>query len=78
MHPLLNNITGLTDDDLNSKRAEIYQKIAWAYRMGHSSMVGQLQMIADDYNFELARRNQKLMDDMQARSKNHTDKIQIG
>ncbi len=79
MHPLTNDLSKLTDDELHKKREELQKRLTFAYRMGHSQMVNQLQMISEDYNAEVIRRNQKMMDEINKKSSgNHQDKIQIG
>lgn len=79
MHPLVSDLSKLTDDELHTKRAELQHRLNFAYRMGHSQMVSQLQMIAEDYSIEVSNRNAKMLDEINAKtSKNHQDKIQIG
>lgn len=62
MHPLLLDLTNLSDEEFHTKRAAIQERMAYAYRIGNASMVGQLQLIAQDYVVEMERRNQKLLD----------------
>ena len=78
MHPLAPDLTGLTDDALHSKRAELSNRMMFAYRMGHSDMIGQIQLLIGDYEMEIQRRNQKMLDDMNKNGKNFADKINIG
>lgn len=65
MHPLTNDLSGLSDEDLFNKKNELSNKLNYAYRAGYSDMVMQIQLILEDYSFEIDRRNRKMMDDAQ-------------
>jgi hypothetical protein len=77
MHPLAPDLSGLTDDDLHKKRAELQNRMMFAYRMGNGDIIGQIQLLLGDYDMEIQRRNQKMMDDLQKNNKNFKDKIDI-
>lgn len=63
MHPLAPDLTSLTDEELHTKRGELQSRMGHAYRMGSADMVGQLQLLLQDYAMEVERRNQKMMED---------------
>ena len=65
MHPLAPNLETLSDEELHTKRSELQNRMGMAYRMGSAEMVGQLQLLLQDYAMEVERRNQKMMDDAQ-------------
>ncbi len=65
MHPLTPDLTSLTDEELHTKRSELTSKLNYAYRAGYGDMVGQIQLVLQDYAMEVERRNQKMMDDAQ-------------
>lgn len=69
MHPLSPDLSQLTDAELHKKHGELVQRLGQAYRIGPFNIIGQLQMILDDYNSEIQRRNQKIMDDMMKKGK---------
>ena len=69
MHPLGPDLTQLTDADLHKKQGELVQRLGQAHRIGPFNIVGQLQMLLNDYNSEIQRRNQKIMDDMMKKGK---------
>jgi hypothetical protein len=77
MHPLTPDLSGLSDDELHKKRAELSNRMQFAYRMGHGDMIGQIQMVMGDYDMEVQRRNQKMLDDLEKNSKTFKDKIDI-
>jgi hypothetical protein len=77
MHPLTPDLTGLSDDELHKKRAELSNRMMFAYRMGHGDMIGQIQLVMGDYDMEVQRRNQKMLDDLEKNSKTFKDKIDI-
>ena len=77
MHPLAPDLSKLTDDEVHNKRAELQNRMTFAYRMGHGDIIGQIQMLLMDYDMEIQRRNQKMLDDMQKNNPNFKDKIDI-
>lgn len=75
MHPLVSDLSKLTDDELHKKHGELMQRLNFAYGRGRNShMVQQIYMLLDDYRNEIQRRNQKHLEEMQrqieARQKN--------
>jgi hypothetical protein len=65
MHPLLSSLSNLSDDELNTKLAELHKRYSQAYRGGPFQVLPQLQMLIEDYNAELSRRNAKKMKEME-------------
>lgn len=61
MHPLAPDLSTLTDEELHTKRSDLMNRLTTAYRMGSSDMVGQLQLLLQDYAMEVERRNQILI-----------------
>lgn len=77
MHPLAPDLSKFSDEELHSKRSELQNKLSFAYRMGHSELVGQLHLLLDDYNLEVEKRNQKMLEQINKSNKNFQDKINI-
>ena len=77
MHPLAPDLSKLTDDELQKKRSELQNRLAFVYRTGNTDLVGQLSMLINDYDIEIQARNQKLMDQMAKASKNFGNIINI-
>ena len=65
MHPLTNDLSKLTDEELHSKRSDLQNKLSFAYRMGHGDMVNQLQLVLGDYAMEVETRNHKMLEQAQ-------------
>lgn len=63
MHPLAPDLFNLSDEELHTKRSELQGRLSYAYRIGSADMVGQLQLLIQDYAMEVERRNQKMMED---------------
>jgi len=63
-HPLANDLSKLTDAELQTKHGELTKRITQAYRYGNTGIVEQLNMLLADYQFELQRRNQKMLEDL--------------
>ena len=77
MHPLTPDLSTLTDEELHTKRSELGNRMVFAYRMGHAEMIGQIQLIMGDYDMEVQRRNQKMLEDLEKNSKTFKNKIDI-
>lgn len=77
MHPLTPDLSKLTDNELHEKRGELQNRMVFAYRMGHGEMIGQIQLVIGDYDMEIQRRNQKILDDLEKNSKTFKNKIDI-
>jgi hypothetical protein len=65
MHPLAPDLSKLTDDELHTKRGELQTRMSQAYKFGSADMVGQLQLLLQDYAMEVERRNQLMLDQAQ-------------
>jgi len=65
MHPLTPDLTKLTDDELYTKRAELQNRLGYAYRIGNAEMVNQINLLIQDYMLESERRNRKMLEDAQ-------------
>jgi len=70
MHPLAPDLTKLTEDELHTKRAELNNRLNYAYRIGNPEMVQQLTLLQQDYALEVERRYKKMFDESQ---KNNPD-----
>lgn len=64
MHPLIEDVSHLKDEDLHKKIYELTTKLTQAYRMGNYALAGQCHMLLEDYNAESIRRNQKKLDEI--------------
>jgi hypothetical protein len=65
MHPLAPDLGKLSEEELHTKRGELQGRLNYAYRIGSTDMVNQLQLLLQDYAMEVERRNQKMLDDAQ-------------
>ena len=65
MHPLSPNLRDLSDDDLHKKLADLNKRYMQAYRIGPFQIIPQLQMLIQDYNEEVSRRNAVKMQELQ-------------
>ena len=61
MHPLVPDLAGLSNEDLHKKYSELVQKLNQAYRFGPTSAIPQMQMIIENYKYEMDARNRKIM-----------------
>lgn len=73
MHPLISDLSKLSDEELFNKNSDLQSKLAFAYRIGNPDMVGQLQLFLYDYREEVGRRNQKMLEDASKRGKDGTE-----
>jgi hypothetical protein len=68
MHPLVADLSGLSTEDLHKKYNELMQKYNQAHRFGPTSILPQLQMILENYRYEMDIRNRKIMAEMEEKS----------
>jgi hypothetical protein len=68
MHPLVPDLSNLSTEDLHKKYNELMQKLNQAYRFGPSGAVPQMQMILENYRYEMDTRNRKIMEEMEAKN----------
>lgn len=68
MHPLVSDLSNLSNDELHKKYNELMAKMNQAYRSGPTSVIPQMQMILENYRTELDNRNRKLMAELEEKS----------
>lgn len=76
-HPLTPDLSKLTMEELTNKHSDLLKRITYAYRIGQSDMVQQLQLLLEDYQAELNERNLKQLEEMNKASKNFKNIIDI-
>lgn len=64
MHPLVSDLTELTDAELADKLQALNQRINMSYRMNNGGLTQQLHMILADYQSESQRRLKAQLDEM--------------
>lgn len=68
MHPLLNDLSKLSNEELQKKYGELQKRYMQAYRFGPVSIIPQIQMVMESYQNEIAERNRKSMEEMEKRA----------
>lgn len=68
MHPLSPDLSNVNDDELNKKFGELQKRYMQCWKFGPMDLLPQLQMLMDDYQAEIQRRNAKVIDDMNKRA----------
>lgn len=68
MHPLTPDLTELKDDELHKKLSELTQRLTMSYKQGNYPIAGQLHMLIDDYQAEVTRRQQKVLEELSAKN----------
>ena len=76
-HPLTPNLSNLSMDELVNKYNDLYKRMGMASRWGNGAMIGQLRMILEDYQFEIDKRNRLQLEEMQNKSSQFKDIIDI-
>lgn len=61
-HPLQIDLTALTEEEFHRKRNELLNRLNIAYRMGMADAVRQIQIMLEDYQVEIERRNAEHME----------------
>jgi hypothetical protein len=77
MHPLVPELTNLSTEELHKKYNELTKKLNQAYRFGPSGAIPQMQMILENYRYEMDVRNRKLMEEMEEKNNNFKGIIDI-
>ena len=78
MHPLLDELSGLSNEEVQKKHSEIMQKLNQAYGMGNRMLINQFNMVMESYQEELNKRNKKMFDDLAGKDDKWKDLIDIG
>jgi len=68
MHPLVSDLSNLSNEDLHKKYNELMTKMNQAYRSGPTSIIPQMQMIIENYRYEMDKRNRKTLEEMEQKS----------
>lgn len=68
MHPLVSDLSGLTNEELHKKYNELLAKYNQAFRSGPTGVIPQMQMILENYRTEIDNRNRKILEDMEQKS----------
>lgn len=69
MHPLGSNLSELSDDELQKKYGDLQKRWAQAYKFGPAGVIPQLQMLIEDYQYEIQTRGRKQMEEMMKNQK---------
>jgi hypothetical protein len=76
-HPLTPDLSKLSTDELTKKLSDLQGRLMYAYRIGQPDMVGQLQLLLQDYQEEMSNRNRKALEEMEKNSKQFKNIIDI-
>lgn len=68
MHPLVSDLSGLSNEELHKKYNELMTKMNQAYRSGPTSIIPQMQMILENYRYEMDKRNRKTLEEMESKN----------
>ena len=78
MHPLLDELSELSNEEEQKKHSDLMQKLNQAYGMGNQMLINQINMIMESYQEELNKRNKKMFDDLAGKDDKWKDLIDIG
>ena len=78
MHPLLDELSELSNEEVQKKHSDLMQKLNQAYGMGNQMLINQINMIMESYQDELNKRNKKMLDDLAGKDDKFKDLIDIG
>lgn len=77
MHPLVGNLDELSNEELHKKYNELMQKFNQAHRFGPTSIIPQMQMILENYKYEMDKRNRKTIEEIESKNNNFKGIIDI-
>lgn len=75
-HPLLDEIKGLTLEEIQSKISDLNKKLAFAYTSGNQSLVNQINLVLGSYQEAYRTKMNEIMP--QGDGNKYADKIDIG
>ena len=78
MHPLLDSLDSLSNEEVQKKHGELMQKLNQAYGMNNPQMIQQLNMILESYQDELNKRNKNMFDELAGKDDKFKDLINVG
>jgi len=68
MHPLIDDLSSLTKEKPHKKYNDLMQKYNQAHRFGPVGVLPQMQMILENYRYEMDTRNRKLLEEMEEKN----------
>jgi hypothetical protein len=68
MHPLVPDLSNVSTEELHKKYNELTKKLNQAYRFGPAGAIPQMQMIIENYRYEMDVRNRKTLEEMEAKN----------
>jgi hypothetical protein len=75
-HPLINDVDGLTIEQLQSKVTDLTKKYAWASR-NNAHLAQQVAMALETYQNKLRQKQQEIYDAARKSSTDYCDRIDI-
>lgn len=78
MHPLAPQLTEVKLDELEKKRNELATNLNRCYQSGRGHMAQQIQMLLMDYEEEIQRRHNAILEQGQQDNESLASKIDIG
>ena len=76
-HPLTPDLTKLSLEELNEKYSDLLKRYNQSFRWGKPDMAQQLQLLIQDYQFEIDNRNRKQLEELEKNSKTFKKIIDI-
>lgn len=68
MHPLIGSLEELSTEELHKKYNDLLAKYNQAFRTGPVSIIPQMQMILENYRYEMDKRNRKTLEEIEAKN----------
>lgn len=68
MHPLVENLEKLSNEELHKRYNDLMAKFNQAYRFGPTSVIPQMQMILENYKSEMDNRNRRTLEEMEQKN----------
>jgi hypothetical protein len=76
-HPLINDISNLTVDQLQEKISELNKKLAFAQRSRNADLVGQIRMAIETFTNRYQQKTKEMYDSKNKNDPDYSDKINI-
>lgn len=77
LHPLAQDLSKLTMEELMSKYNDLSKKYMQTHRMGSGAVLSQMSMLLEDYRQEINTRQRKMLEEAGNKNKNFKNIIDI-
>ena len=76
-HPLIHNVSDLSNQELQERVTDLTRKLTIAHRMGNAQLIGQIQMALETFQNKLKERQRDEYERQIGKGKDFGDRIDV-